>query len=353
MSRRIHWLSGFLRASCGRRNRLTAGHHLSPQVPTVSVVMVTYNHEKYIAEAVLSIIDQTFRDFELLVIDDGSTDGTGAAVQAIRDLRIHVITQENQGPSAAVNAGLVKARGKYVALMSGDDVCDPQRLERQVSFATSSGAKVICTWIELIDEESKPFQGKPELVQWCNREEPASHTETLRTLFFDGNYLWPSSALVEAESLRSVGGCCLSSLQLSDFMMWIALIKRMPIATLHEPLLRYRIRAGDLNLSHNPTNRKRTDFELVQAYRTFFDNIPEALFREAFSDDLRNPKATGDIAFALEKAFIYSKHSISAVRAIALEKLFVLLQDEASARSAQDHFGLSLPNYYQMTNESS
>ena len=145
--------------------------------------MVTYNHEKYIAEAVLSVVNQTFRDFELLVIDDGSADGTGAAVRAIRDSRIRLITQENQGPSAAVNAGLAGARGRYVALMSGDDVCHPQRLERQVSFAMSSGAKALCTWIELIDEESDPFHGKPELVRWCNREAPASHAETLRTLF--------------------------------------------------------------------------------------------------------------------------------------------------------------------------
>lgn len=133
-------------------------------------------------------------------------------------------------------------------------------------------------------------------------------------------------------------------------MMWIALIKRTPIATLHEPLLRYRLRANDVNLSHNPANGKRMDFELVQVYRTFFDDMPQALFRAAFADDLRNPQATGDSAFALEKAFIYAKHVSPAVRALALEKLFVLLQDAATARYARDHYDLTLPDFFRMTN---
>ena len=68
--------------------------------------------------------------------------------------------------------------------------------------------------------------------------------------------------------------------------------------------------------------------------------MPEALFREAFSDDLRNPQATGEIAFALEKAFLYSKHSSPDVRKIAMEKLFVLLQDDATARFARDELGI-------------
>ena len=132
--------------------------------------------------------------------------------------------------------------------------------------------------------------------------------------------------------------------------MWIALIKRTLIFTLHEPLLRYRIRANELNLSHDPTNRKRIDFELVQVYRAFFDDMPQALFREAFWNELCNPQATGATAFALEKAFIYAKHSSPVVREIGLEKLFVLLQDEAIARFARDHFSLTLPDYFRMTN---
>lgn len=130
-------------------------------------------------------------------------------------------------------------------------------------------------------------------------------------------------------------------------MLWIALIKRTQIYTLHEPLLRYRIRGNDANLSQNPANLRRTNFEMIQVYRSFFDEIPEDLFREAFFDDLRDPCFTGAAVFALEKALVYFKHSNPAIRQIGMEKLFTLLQDEALVRLARDRYGLRLPDYYQ------
>ena len=107
---------------------------------TVSVVMTCYNHEKYIVSAVQSVLDQTFPDFELIIIDDGSTDGTRDMLKTFNDDRIRLIFQENEGPGSACNAGLNIVSGEFIALMSGDDVCYPERLEKQLSYSKKSKA---------------------------------------------------------------------------------------------------------------------------------------------------------------------------------------------------------------------
>ena len=84
---------------------------MSGDIPLISVVMATYNHEKYIAEAIQSILDQTFTDFELVIINDGSTDRTDEIIKTVKDARIVYIAQKNQGPSVAINNGILAARG--------------------------------------------------------------------------------------------------------------------------------------------------------------------------------------------------------------------------------------------------
>src|SRR5436305_5580471 len=103
------------------------------RTPLVSVTLVTYNHEKYIDAAIRSVLDQTFRDLELVIVNDGSTDGTAGRIAAFDDPRIVVVHQDNRGPSAAANRAIATTHGKYVALFTGDDVCHPDRLRRQLA----------------------------------------------------------------------------------------------------------------------------------------------------------------------------------------------------------------------------
>ena len=113
--------------------------------PLISVVLPVYNCEKYIAEAVESILCQSFRDFEFIIIDDGSTDGTAAllADYRLRDERVQVYRQENKGHVASLIKGLELAQGKYIARMDADDVSFPERLAKQVSAPShkASGSK--------------------------------------------------------------------------------------------------------------------------------------------------------------------------------------------------------------------
>src|SRR6476620_7685065 len=99
-------------------------------MPLISVVLITFNHEKYIEVAIQSILDQTFSDFDLIIVNDGSTDQTEGRIKRFDDSRNKYIYQHNQGPSLATNTGLYNATGQFVAIMSGDDVSYPFRLER-------------------------------------------------------------------------------------------------------------------------------------------------------------------------------------------------------------------------------
>lgn len=106
--------------------------------PLVSVVMSVYNGEKYLEEAINSILNQTFKDFEFIIINDCSTDRTSEILQSYNDVRIKIINNENNvGLTKSLNKGLKIARGQYVARMDADDISMPERLEKQVSFMVS------------------------------------------------------------------------------------------------------------------------------------------------------------------------------------------------------------------------
>src|SRR3989338_7703392 len=101
--------------------------------PAISVIMPVYNGEKYLREAIESILNQSFSDFELFIINDGSTDGTAGIIASFHDPRIVYLKNEsNLGLSRSYNRGIDAARGKYIARMDADDMSIPKRFERQI-----------------------------------------------------------------------------------------------------------------------------------------------------------------------------------------------------------------------------
>jgi len=123
----------------------------------ISVVMSTYNDEAYIGEAIQSILSQSHHDFELIIIDDGSSDKTLDIIKkyAEIDSRIRAITRENQGLSKSLNEGYRLARGNWIARMDADDISHPNRLEKQLALIQSRSADVCGTWIELFGAQQR------------------------------------------------------------------------------------------------------------------------------------------------------------------------------------------------------
>jgi glycosyltransferase involved in cell wall biosynthesis len=102
--------------------------------PRVSILMTVYNGMPYLPAAIESMLKQTFQDFEFIIVNDGSTDGTVAYLDSLADPRIHVVHRENGGTAAAANQGLQHCRGEYIARMDSDDISLPHRLATQVAF---------------------------------------------------------------------------------------------------------------------------------------------------------------------------------------------------------------------------
>jgi glycosyltransferase involved in cell wall biosynthesis len=315
----------------------------------VSVVMTTYNHEKYIAEAIRSTLDQTFATFELIIVNDGSTDKTDEVIRNfLPDPRITYICQENQGTSVAANNGILKARGKYIALMSGDDISYPERLQNQYQYLHNTEKKIAFSWVDFINDESQPLIGKhfaKKLFNYGNK----SRAEILNYFFLKGNYLCAVTAFLERQIIIDAGLFHLSSIQLQDFDMWIKLVKQHEIFIIPEKLVKYRVRSEANNLSHPANNYTRACFETYQIYRVMFDNLGIDLFKESFGDRIKNRDFQDGAEYELEKSFLYLQSNSAFVQSIGMEKLFHLLQEEKVLAIAKKQYNFDLPQFYKLT----
>jgi glycosyltransferase involved in cell wall biosynthesis len=237
--------------------------------PHISVAMITYNHERFVGEAVRSVLEQTYRDFELIVVDDGSTDATGEIVRSFMDPRILYVRQDNQGPSEARNAALRAARGTVIAQISGDDVAEPTRLEEQLDHLRQHPNSLVFTHFVFIGEDGRPF----DHPRWRHLATKANWTReaTLRHLYLEGNCFLAPSALASRAAFDAVGPYNAAMLQVQDYDMWVRMLIRGYVPhVVQRPLMRHRVRPEGQNLSDSrPATRARAYFEMQHLLRAF------------------------------------------------------------------------------------
>jgi hypothetical protein len=202
--------------------------------PLVSVVMPVYEAEKYLEEAIESILGQTLRDFEFIIVDDGSRDRTAVILARYQQMdgRIRVYQLENQGMVASLNRGCHLAKGKYIARMDADDVSLPERFQRQVEYLEAHPEiGVLGTWVEEVDEDGTPLgiwrmPTTPALIGWF--------------LMF-GNCIAHPSILMRRDIIGRLG--FYRGAVAEDYDLWARAISVTRIVNLPEVLLRYRSRA--------------------------------------------------------------------------------------------------------------
>ena len=137
-------------------------------VPKISVVMPVYNGEKYLREAIESILDQTYQDFEFIMVNDASTDGSGSILSEFANLdqRIRILTNEsNLGIAGATNRGIAQARGEYIALMDQDDISLPERFEKQVEFLSNHPDISVLGTNSIILEEDGTYHYRRDVLE--------------------------------------------------------------------------------------------------------------------------------------------------------------------------------------------
>jgi glycosyltransferase involved in cell wall biosynthesis len=211
--------------------------------------MSLYNEARFVEEAVASILHQTFRDFELLVVDDGSTDGGADVVARIADPRIRLIRQPNQGLAGALNTGIRAARAEWIARHDADDVSEPRRLEAQYDAVTGRPELVLLgTNALMMDEE-----GQPLTTTTHPTDDPS-----IRTILFDrnlGNPFIHGSVMMRRSALLEAGLYRLEFRQAQDYDLWQRMAPFGVFANLPEPLYRWRLRRGGAGLSRGETQR--------------------------------------------------------------------------------------------------
>jgi glycosyltransferase involved in cell wall biosynthesis len=212
-------------------------------MPKVTVVIPTYNYARFLGEAIQSVLDQTFTDFELIVVDDGSTDNTRAVVESFKDPRIRYIYQEHQGVTVAENTVHRFSRGEYITGLGADDSYLPQNLELKVKVLDASPElALVCSDAYIVDGHTgailgrrwhdKPFHYRFDLQRFTRYP--------LKELLTWGCFIAPQSALSRCKVEEEVGLFDESLISHEDWDMYVRILKRYPIKIMDVPLLKIK-----------------------------------------------------------------------------------------------------------------
>ena len=234
--------------------------------PKISVLLSTYNDEKYIKESVDSVLNQSFTDFEFIIIDDGSKDSTYDIISKIKDSRITIFRKENTGLIDSLNFGITKCQGEYIARMDGDDICHVDRLKMQFEFLSNNLNYSICgTNTIYIDGKGAEF-GRPKL--------PISDEEITTYMLF-GSPLSHPTVMIRRDIL--VNNLYSYDYPVAeDYELWARLRYKCSFFNIKTPLLYYRFYGNNISL----TKREIGHDSRLKICQTYFNNI--------FNDDSLN-----------------------------------------------------------------
>ncbi len=208
--------------------------------PKVSVIMSVYNAEKHVKEAIDSILNQTFSDFEFIIVNDGSTDRTSEILKSYTDLRLIIVNQANKGVTRSLNKAIEMARGQYIARMDADDISLPQRLQMQVEFLEEHPAvSLVGTSVLQIDEDGKI------MAEWSLLTESAQIKKALLT----ENQFCHGSVMFRRERIEKVGGYREEFERAQDYDLWLRIAEHYEVANLATPLYKWRFTANGISVS--------------------------------------------------------------------------------------------------------
>jgi hypothetical protein len=256
--------------------------------PLVSVVMAVCNGERYLREAIDSVLNQTLQGIEYVVVDDGSTDSTGSILKGYGQA-LQVISQPNHGLAQALNRGLVAARGHYIARMDADDVAEPERLEAQVRLLEKNPeVGVVGSAVRFIDAGGKA---------WGVKYFPASDVHIRWHSLFLSPFAHPAVMMRRNELFAADLWYREEYPSIEDYDLWGRLLARTQGANLSRPLLRYRIHSESISSKTRLQQRMRHD---RIAFRCIGESFPtfaisqatvSAICRMLIEGDPRDPTA--------------------------------------------------------------
>jgi len=212
--------------------------------------MSVYNGEKYLRQAIDSILTQTFLDFEFLIINDGSTDKSLEIIESYNDARIRLIDNgKNIGLIASLNKGIAAARGKYIARMDADDISLPSRLEEQYNFLEANTDIALCgSWAEIIDERGD--------VCGQYTYPPLDNRAIKKLLFWHNPFIHPT-VMIRRDVFCEISPYRASFKYIEDYELWSRVLSKFAGANIDKFLIKYRRHSGSITRQRNLLMRWR------------------------------------------------------------------------------------------------
>lgn len=309
--------------------------------PKVSVILTSYNHAKYLREAIESVLSQTYKDFELIIWDDASTDDSWNIICSYTDGRIRTFRNDaNQFIEYFRKAIFDVAKGEYIAIHHSDDIWKPEKLEKQVDFlAANPQIGAVFTWAHIIDEDGRPLQDQNHVYYRIFEQPNRTRHEWLNYFFYHGNALCHPSILIRRKCYKDCGFYRYGLAQLADFDMWVRLCLKYDIHVLPEKLVRFRVREGEANSSGDrPEVHIRGQFEFLQVYSNYLSIPDRDEFLKIFPDSSTFfEEEEFDIPFALAMTALSSPPHIG--KLFGMQLLFDMINDVERAKKIERIYG--------------
>lgn len=228
----------------------------------LSVLLPVYNAEKYVFDAIESVLNQTYKDFEFIIINDGSTDRSLEIIKSFDDSRILLIDQKNAGLAKTLNRGLHLARGKYIARMDADDICMRSRFEEQINYLTvHPEIGLLGTAVELINEKGEHLYYDSPLI---------THKILTNVMINQGNPIKHPTVMFKKDIAVSCGGYNEAiGKYFEDYMLWHLMSMRCKVDNLPKILLKYRLTST--SIISTMKSKELDDFVLYVIRKGGFD----------------------------------------------------------------------------------
>lgn len=322
--------------------------------PKISIIMSNYNGEQFIEHAIESVINQTYTDFEFIIIDDCSTDRSRIIIDSFNDHRIKkVFFEKNEHMVYAFNYAISMASGEYIARIDSDDYWHPDKLTRQIDYMDKHSECGACfTLVNVVDETDTLLTAddtdRVKLFEVDNR----SQAEWIKYFYFSGSCLCHPSVLMRKEAIERVGVYNYSLVQIQDFELWIRIAKKYEIYVIQERLTNYRwFLSGENASAPSDTVNRRSEAEFSYVLSRYFDDISDELFLSAFSDEFIHREARSHEMLLCEKALMLLRPVFCGYpgKIGGIIKLAGLLQNEDTRKILREEYNFTQKNIYELT----
>ncbi|HKM19765.1 MAG TPA: glycosyltransferase [Candidatus Dojkabacteria bacterium] len=238
--------------------------------PKVSILMPSFNYENYIKIAIDSVLQQTYTNWELIIIDDGSTDSSVSIIKEYKDKRIKLHTQKNRGVTKTLNKAFQLSKGEYICFLDADDSYHPNKLKEQIEMM-QKGYDLVTTKVSAIDANGQK-SGDKFFDLWWNLYNPEIiFGPNIEFKFFNGNYLCKSAVMLKSYLFKEYGMFNTNLITSYDLELWLKMLPHIKIARCDNILTYYRWHG----LNETTTNTMRMKIELLLMYDKYLDSLKD------------------------------------------------------------------------------